>query len=218
LAGFFITGTGTDVGKTYVTAGLIRALQAQGRLVDAFKPVLSGFDPAHPGGSDAAVLLEALGLPVTTATLDHISPWRFAAPLSPPLAARREGLRLDGAEVAAACRTRVAGAHDALLLIEGAGGVMSPLDERRTMLDLAGAAGLPVILVAGSYLGTISHTLSAAAVLRGAGLQITAVVVSESKTAPPMGETLDALRAFLSGTPVAAVARHGSLAGVIDLL
>ncbi len=90
MSAIFITATGTDIGKTFVTAGLIRHLRASGREVDALKPVMTGFDPAHPEASDAGVLLAALGRPVTAAEIARISPWRFSAPLSPDMAARRE--------------------------------------------------------------------------------------------------------------------------------
>lgn len=213
MTGLFVTGTGTDVGKTYVTAGLIRALVAGGRAVEALKPVVSGFDPLAPEGSDPAELLAAAGLALTAESLKRISPWRYGAPLSPPLAARREGRELDGSAVIGLCRERAQAADDRLLIVEGAGGVMSPLDDRLTMLDLATGLDLPVLLVAGSYLGTISHTLTAAAVLRAAGVRVLAVAVSETPDAPPLEETLEAMRALLGDTPVVAVMRGGTVPG-----
>jgi dethiobiotin synthetase len=200
----FVAGTGTDVGKTYVTGSLIRGLRAAGVAVDALKPVVSGFDPDAPGGSDPAVLLEALGRGWSPQTLAEISPWRFRAPLSPPLAAAREGARLSGEEVIAHCRDRAARTPDAAwLLVESAGGIMSPLDDERTMLDLAAALGAPVLLVAGSYLGTISHILTAASVVRAAGLALAGVVVSERDNgAPRLDETVAAVAARLPPGPV----------------
>ena len=115
MTAVFITATGTDIGKTHVACALIRALRAQGRPVDAFKPVLSGYDVFE--GSDAARLLAALGK--TEADLDLMSPLRFAAPLAPPSAARAEGARLDLADLVARCRMRAA-STEGLLLIEGA--------------------------------------------------------------------------------------------------
>ena len=90
MSAIFITATGTDIGKTFVAAGLIRHLRAAGRSVDALKPVVTGFDPLDAAASDTGVLLSALGRPVTPAEIDRISPWRFRAPLSPDMAARRE--------------------------------------------------------------------------------------------------------------------------------
>ncbi|MFZ3360640.1 MAG: AAA family ATPase, partial [Xanthobacteraceae bacterium] len=79
MSAIFITATGTDVGKTYVAASLIGHLRQIGRVVDAIKPVVSGFDPAQAAASDPGLLLDALGLPVTPAEIDRISPWRFSA-------------------------------------------------------------------------------------------------------------------------------------------
>lgn len=211
MAAVFITGTGTDVGKTYVTAGLIRALRADGRTVEVLKPVVSGFDPQSPQGSDPAVLLEALGVPWSPEALAHISPWRFAAPLSPPLAALREGRTLKGAEVIALCADRISMARDRLLLIEGAGGIMSPLDNRQTMLDLAKALRSPILLVAGSYLGAVSHILTASLALRSCGVEMLAVVVNESAKGPPMDETAHTIRQFLDAVPVTTVQRGGKV-------
>jgi dethiobiotin synthetase len=195
----FIAGTGTDVGKTYVTASLIRSLRASGAAVDALKPVVSGFDPEAPAGSDPAVLLDALGRAWSPDSLAEIAPWRFRAPLSPPLAAAREGVRLSGDIVIARCLQRAAHApQGAWLLIESAGGIMSPLDNRLTMLDFAATLGAPVLLVAGSYLGTISHTLTAAAVIEASGLALIGVVVSEGGAdTPPLKETVAALEGRL---------------------
>lgn len=197
MSALFITATGTDVGKTYIACALIRALRAQGRAVDAFKPVLSGYDTYQ--GSDAERLLAALGK--TEADLDHMSPLRFAAPLAPPSAARLEGVTIELADLVARCRAR-ATATDGLLLIEGAGGVMSPIAEGATGLDLMGELGVPVIVVTGSYLGAISHVLTALETLWSRGLTIAAVAISESEDAPPGSEIIDALATFAPYIPV----------------
>src|ERR1700761_2374219 len=104
MSALFISATGTDVGKTYVTTALIRALRHAKRPVDGFKPVLSGFDQVE--GSDAGRLLEALALPLSD--LDHMSPLRFKAALAPPSAARAEGHALTLSDLAARCRERLA--------------------------------------------------------------------------------------------------------------
>ena len=186
MTAIFVTGTGTDVGKTFITAALIRHARARGGAVEAFKPVLSGFDPAAAAMSDAGVLLAALGRPVADVTIDRMSPWRFAAPLSPDLAAAREGRALDFGAVVEFSRRAAAGGG--LVLMEGVGGVMVPLDATHTVLDWMSELCAPVLLVAGSYLGTISHTLTALRVLAQRNLDIAAVVISES---PSPGATLD---------------------------
>jgi len=196
VSAIFITGTGTDVGKTYVAASLIRHLRQMGRLVDAIKPVVSGYDPAQPGSSDPGVLLDALGLPVTEGEIDRIAPWRFRAALSPDLAAAREGRRIDVDTVIKYCQTAIERRRD-ILLIEGAGGIMVPLDGERTVLDVMMALQLPLILVAGSYLGTISHTLTALDALFRRGMRVLAIIVSETKgSTVPLDETVAAIARF----------------------
>ena len=204
MPALFVTGTGTDIGKTYVTCALIRALKARGAAVDAFKPVVSGFDPADAAGSDPARLAAALGDP---GGVFRIAPRRYLAPLSPNIAARLEGqtLSLDDMVIDAVART--AEAREGLLLVEGAGGVMSPLTDGETNLDMIAALGAPVLLVAGSYLGTISHVLTALVALRAARARVAAVVMSESLDAPDLAQTAAALTPFLAGAPLFAAPR-----------
>ena len=95
MGALFVTGTGTAIGKTLVTAALCHELRARGRPVRALKPVLSGYDPADRHESDPGILLASLGEAVTEEAVAAITPWRFSAPLSPDMAAAREGRRLD---------------------------------------------------------------------------------------------------------------------------
>jgi dethiobiotin synthetase len=178
VATVFVTGTGTDIGKTFITAALVRHLRSAGRTVDAFKPVVSGFDMANVERSDPGVLLTALGRETTGNELDRIAPWRFAAPLSPDLAAEAEGRAIDFGALVEFSRGMAYGRGT--ILIEGVGGIMVPLDQTHTVLDWMSALRVPVVLVAGSYLGTISHTLTALHVLAQRNLDIAGVLVSES--------------------------------------
>jgi dethiobiotin synthetase len=196
VSAVFITGTGTGVGKTFVTAGLIGYFRGLGQPVAALKPLVSGFDLAAPSGSDPAVLLEALGREVKPEALQRVSPWRFRAPLSPDMAARAEDRAIDLQAVVDFCRTAIAG-NDGALLIEGIGGIMVPLDARHTVLDLMSLLNLPVVLVAGSYLGTLSHVLSAQDVILRHALDLRAIIVSETEGAPvPLDATLATLANF----------------------
>jgi dethiobiotin synthetase len=206
VAAIFVTATGTDVGKTFVTAGLIWHFRAAGRVVEAIKPVASGFDPARLATSDPGMLLTALGRPVTLDEIDRICPWRFAAPLSPDLAAAREGRAigfdslLDFSRRAAATRN--------VMLIEGIGGIMVPLDDKHTVLDWMKALRIPVLLIAGSYLGTISHTLTALHVLAQRNIDIAAVVVSESEVGgASLDETVATIARFAQPLDVIGVPR-----------
>lgn len=212
MPALIVTGVGTDIGKTYVSAAIIRALRERGVAVDAFKPVISGFEEASADTSDAGVLLAALGEPITPATIEAISPFRYAAPMSPPLAAAREGRSIRFADVAGACRERMADAGRSLLLIEGAGGVMSPLSDGATVLDLIEALAAPVLLVTGAYLGAISHTLTAVEVLRRRGLTIRAVVLNETESlGATLEETHESLRVLAGGVPIFTVTRGGGV-------
>jgi dethiobiotin synthetase len=210
MRAFFITATGTDVGKTYLACGLIRAWRGQGLRVAAFKPVLSGFDADKAADSDAGRLLGALDLPISPQSLDAISPWRYAAPLSPDAAAAKEGKRVDYEAVLAASRRFLRGDHD-VALIEGAGGVMSPLSEDRTMLDWMADLGLPVILATGSYLGTISHSLTALSVLEAQSVPVRLVVMSETEGGTvPLAENVLALTRRWAAAPVYFLPRGAS--------
>jgi len=199
MPGLFVTAVGTDIGKTHVAVALITELRRQGRPVGAFKPVVSGYDGLT--GSDSGRLLEALGRPASD--LDAITPLRFSAPLAPSSAARLEGQVIEHARLVRLCREKLDESGDAILIIEGAGGVMSPLAEGATNLDLMEGLGLPALLVTGSYLGAISHTLTALTALAQRGLTVAAIVVSESAgNHPPVGEITGGLAQFAPGIPV----------------
>ncbi|PHY20503.1 dethiobiotin synthase [Caulobacter sp. BP25] len=206
MRAFFVAGTGTDLGKTHVGCALLEAARARGLSVDAFKPVVSGFDPEAPETSDPARLAVALGLPNAWA---EISPRRYRAPLAPNLAARLEGDALRMKDLVADCHAWLADRDANLALVEGAGGVMSPMTDDATNLDLMAALGLPILLVAGSYLGTASHLLTALEVLRARGLTVSAIVVSESLDAPNLDQTVEMLRAFERQTPILVAPRKG---------
>jgi dethiobiotin synthetase len=213
MTAFFITATGTDIGKTFVTAGLIRHMRATGRPVAAIKPVVSGFDPLAWSESDPAALLVALERPVALAEVDHISPWRFKAPLSPHVAARHEGRAIAFQEVIEFCRRSMPG-RPGVLLIEGIGGVMVPLDDRRTVLDWMSVLRIPVILVAGTYVGTVSHTLTSLEVLVRRNLDVAAVVISESAgSAATLEETVATVQHFANSIDVVGIPRLPADAG-----
>jgi dethiobiotin synthetase len=179
VTAIFITATGPDVGKTLVVAALIRHLRAMGHTVDAIKPVVSGYEPAQAAASDPGTLIAALGLPFSPESIERTSPWRFRAALSPDLAARLEGRNIDVDAVIAYCKTAVDRRRD-ILLIEGAGGIMEPLDQHRTVLDVMMALRLPLILVTGSYRGALSHTLTALDSLFRRDMNVLATIVSET--------------------------------------
>jgi dethiobiotin synthetase len=206
VTAIFITGTGTDVGKTFVAVSLVGHLRRMGRAVEVIKPVVSGFDPGQPAASDPCVLLDALGLPVSAQEINRISPWRFRTALSPDMAAQREGRSIDVDKVIAFCQDAIERRRD-ILLIEGVGGIMVPLDEQRTILDVMMALRLPLILVTGSYLGTISHTLTALDSLFRRDLNVLAVIVNETPgSTVPLDDAVAAIARFAE--PVIGVPRQ----------
>lgn len=204
---YFITATGTDLGKTWLTAGVVAACKARGVSVRALKPVMSGYDPARHEESDIAKL------GARRAAVADIAPWRFAAPLSPDLAAAREGRAIDFAALVDWCRAEI-GRTPGLLLIEGIGGAMVPLDATHTVRDWIVALDIPVVLVAGSYLGALSHTLTALAALHAAGCVPAAIVVNESAGGTvSLDDTLASLRPHAGGVPLH-VLRRDDAAGL----
>ena len=185
---YFVTSTGTGIGKTFVTAALAHLKQRP-----AYKPVISGFTMKTAAESDTGQLLAAQRLPITPETIEKISPWRFAAPLAPSMAAAAEGKTLDVDAVTGWCKKIPEG------LVEGVGGVMVPLHGKVTVLDWMAALDWPVILVVGTYLGSLSHTLTALAVLKARQIPLHAVVISESeKDSVGLQETRAALAEFIA--------------------
>lgn len=208
MSAIFVTATGTEIGKTYVSCGLIRHLRARGHRADARKLVVTGFDPARADESDSGYLLAALGLPITPDEIARISPWRFAAPLSPDLAARREGRTLDF-DALMKCSHDAVRAHAGTLVFEGIGGIMVPLDGSHTVLDWMTELNAPALVVAGSYLGSISHTLTCLDVLRRRALSIRAVIVNETPgSTVSVAETIQSVSQFAQEVPVLGLGRQ----------
>lgn len=213
----FVTATGTDIGKTWVSAELLRHARANGRSARGFKPVVSGFPGPDLAATDSGVLLAAMGESVTDDAIAAISPWRFAQPLSPDMAAAREGRSIPFDDLIAFCRAQITG--EGLTLIEGVGGVMVPLDDTHTVCDWMAALGLPVILVAGAYLGTISHTLTALAALDAAKIPVKALALNDRGDGPvPVAETASAIARFAPGVAIVPIGGEGDISALAALL
>jgi dethiobiotin synthetase len=177
--GLFITGTDTGVGKTYVTALIARSLIADGRRVGVYKPVASGCEPGGNGlvSHDAVALWEAAGRP---GTLEQVCPQRFRAPLAPHLAAREQGDEIDSQLLRSGLEFWSRSCE--IVLVEGAGGLMSPLGDDEYVADLADDFGFPLIVVSRDGLGTINQTLTTlitAATFRE-GLEVAGVVLNRT--------------------------------------
>ncbi|TAE34271.1 MAG: dethiobiotin synthase [Alphaproteobacteria bacterium] len=194
---YFVTSTGTDIGKTYVTSLLVRSLLVHGYAAKAYKPIMSGV--AQWDSNDAAELLKAQGIAVTPEDTTAIAPWQFSHPLSPHRAAEYAQRPIDPASLVAWCRDQCALSNaDDYIFIEGVGGVMVPITRDYTVLDWMRALNYPVLLVVGDYLGTLSHSLSALHVLHHANIAVHGVVVNSS---PSPVEHKDACRTLCELSP-----------------
>ena len=186
LPGLFITGTDTGVGKTYVAALVAKALREQGLRVGIYKPAASGCrrEEGQLISEDAAALWEAAGRP---GELSQVCPQLFAAPLAPHLAAKAEGKRLDAALLRSGLDYWTA--RSDVLLVEGAGGLMSPLGEDEYVADLAYDFDFPLLVVSRNVLGTINQTLQtliAAAAFSEDELSVAGVVLNHPS--PPTSD------------------------------
>lgn len=215
MPGVFVTGTGTDIGKTYIAVGLIRSLRARERAVRAFKPIVTGYTAAAAHTSDCGALLEALGEQISPQAIAAVSPWRYAAPLAPGTAAALEGRRLDFTAVAGFAAGLRHASPGTFTVVEGLGGVMVPLDDEHTLLDLISVAALPALLVAGTYLGALSHTLTAVEALVSRGIPLAAVVINESGgSTVTLDQTAQALEPFVTkrGSQIVRMRRNADAA------
>lgn len=176
--GLFVTGTSTEVGKTYVAALIAESLAAAGRRVGVYKPVASGcrVEEGRLIADDALALWNAAGRPQS---LEDVCPQCFRAAVAPHLAARAEGKAVD-AELLLGGIARWSDGCD-VVIVEGAGGLMSPLADDVYVADLALDLGYPLVVVAANELGTINHTLQTlitAATFRE-GLEVAGVVLND---------------------------------------
>lgn len=206
IPGLFITASGTGTGKTLIACALCHQLRARGRKVRALKPVISGFRAAEAEASDTGLILDSLGLAVSCENIERISPWRFEAAIAPNMAARREGREIELAALADFCRAALE--QDHVTLIEGVGGVSAPLSDTATVMDWMAALKLPALVVLGSYLGAVSHGLTAVAAIRARDVPIAGIIVDESPESPvDLAETVDTFVRFLPDEAILSVPR-----------
>jgi dethiobiotin synthetase len=180
-AGIFVTGTGTEVGKTVVAAAIARTAAAEGRRVAVFKPAVSGLDDYAASGAepDQALLRRAAGSEQADA---EIAPYRYGPPLSPHLAAELAGETIEPSVLRQAAADAASRAD--LLVCEGVGGFLVPLSPDYLVRDLARDLGYPVAVAASPGLGTINHTLLTIEAVRAAGLDVAMVVMTPWPQAP----------------------------------
>jgi len=208
--GLFITGTGTGVGKTYVGALIAKALREAGKRVGVYKPVASGCEMRDGKlvSPDAVALWEAAGRP---GTLEQVCPQLFAAPLAPHLAARDEGRRVDPRLLREGIEFW-RGASD-VVIVEGAGGLMSPISDDDYNANLIAEFKYPLLVVSANELGTINHTLLTLIAARSYlddGLNTAGVVLNSPRPTAddPSVESNAAQLALHCGTPLLATVTH----------
>lgn len=193
---YFIAGTDTDVGKTLVACGILRAAAARGLKTLAIKPVAAGADLTEQGlrNTDALMLIDAM---TESLPYEQVNPVLLAPPIAPHIAAEQAGRRLSVSQLAGFCRGVMMRKVD-MVLIEGAGGWRVPLNQREMLSGLAVELQTPVILVVGMKLGCISHALLTAEAIRADGLVLAGWVANQID--PDMAcfdENLATLRNFL---------------------
>jgi dethiobiotin synthetase len=169
--GVFVTGTGTEVGKSVVAAALARTLADEGLRVNVFKPAVTGLEEEVE--SDPALLRRASG---SRQSDEEIAPYRYGPPASPHLAAALAGEEIEPERLRRAARAATEGAD--AIVCEGVGGLLVPLSPSYLVRDLAADLGYPLVVVADPGLGTINHTLLTLEAARAAGLEIAAIVLN----------------------------------------
>lgn len=209
VQGCFVTGTDTGVGKTLVTAGLALCLRQRGCPVGVMKPIETGYERADPGTSDGERLQKAAGC---LDPMEQIAPYRLSFPAAPLAAARRAGIQIDLDRILK--EFQALSDRHGILLVEGVGGVVVPLTENQTVLDLIARLALPTLVVGRSLLGGVNHALLTVMALRNRGLSVLGLVLNRPAELPPDPEAqlLEAstvgLVRELGGLPVAGPLPH----------
>ena len=172
---YIVLAVGTDIGKTFLVENLCK----KNSKYNAIKPIITGF--INDNNSDSAKILNALNIKINKTNLDKISHWRFKKALSPNFVSN-----ISKNEIVDFCLKNIKNSqqNQQTLLIEGAGGVMTPINKNFTFLDLAQDLQLPILLVTSNYLGAISHTLCCLEAIKNKNLKISKIIVNEHQIMP----------------------------------
>ncbi len=201
---FFVTGTDTDVGKTYIAAALVRHFVQQEYLTVGMKPVAAGASLVNGRllNSDVTELEKAGNV---SASIDLINPYVFSPAIAPHIAAEQAGTQISLDKIATAFESLQAQAD--VVVVEGAGGFRVPINRQETMADLAVKLNLPVILVVGVRLGCINHALMTVGSIRAAGLNLVGWVANRMDPhMPAIEENIEMLKAMIKAPCIADVA------------
>ena len=200
---YFITGTDTDVGKTYIASALVRYFVQQGQTAVGMKPIAAGCEKINGAlhNADASALLAASNLAVR---LEDVNPYAFEPAIAPHIAAEQAGVTVS--------LSKIKHAFDALqsqadaVIVEGAGGFRVPINREQTMADLAVQLNLPVIMVVGVRLGCINHALMTAGSIKAAGLDLVGWVANRIEPdMPALEENVQTLKAMIKAPCIADV-------------
>ncbi len=186
IPGLLITGTDTGIGKTVIAGAIARWFRDEGHRTGVLKPAASGCVRRREGlvSEDAEFLAHCAD---AAHPLDLIAPQRFLEPLAPAVAAERAGVKLDWSAIQRSID--IISRDSDVLIVEGVGGIMVPMDDKHTMLDVAKWLNLPAVVVARPALGTINHTLLTVNTLRSAGVKVAGVVINRYPAeTPPLAE------------------------------
>ncbi|MCH2202529.1 MAG: dethiobiotin synthase [Fuerstiella sp.] len=216
----FVSGTDTDVGKTWVSCQILGELRRRGIRIGAWKPVCSGA-VQHDGQlvwEDIRSLASAIGVNDTDHALtDLICSHRFQAPMAPNVAARLEGRALSGDDLVGGLDAWEGYAD--LMLIEGAGGLLSPLSDGMLVADLAQRLTSPTLIVSANRLGTIHQTLATVEAAQSRGIKVVAVVLNEvsSDLDPVLRQAnKDELKRLMPGIPLCTAGHGGAISGLLQ--
>ena len=183
-AGLFVVGTDTDVGKTHVATAIVRSLAVTGRRVGVYKPVASGCATADDTAGDAWLLWDAAGKPLAPG---DVCPQVFATPIAPHRSARHAGSHVDERLLRTGLDAWLSAAD--VVVVEGAGGLFSPVGDATLVADLARDFCMPLVIVDAARLGTVGRSLAMCRAARAEGLDVAAVVLSH--TTPATGAAHD---------------------------
>lgn len=211
MKGIFVTGTDTGVGKTFITCGLIATLSGAGKRIGVLKPAETGcsVQNGHLYPEDATRLA---AFARTTLPIDLVCPYRFTPPVAPSVAAAQAGIIIDPSHITTVFK-QIAAQHD-ITFVEGAGGLLVPLVGRYTFADLARDLALPVLVVVGSKLGALNHTLLTLSYAQSQGFPLLGYIVNH-----PYPEVDEATRTNvptlqeLTEVPCLGVVPHTTLSG-----
>ncbi|AIL65043.1 ATP-dependent dethiobiotin synthetase BioD [Rickettsiales bacterium Ac37b] len=173
-----IVSPGTNAGKTLVTTSYAYNLRKKGASVRVIKPIISGFEESN---NDTIEIIKSLGLLVTEENIARVSPWRFKAPLSPDIAALKENKVINLTEIVEFCGNDKQNKAIEYLIIEIAGGILTPINDKETMLDIVSTLNADIILVTNHYLGSISHTLMAYNLIKLRNLALRKLIISQNE-------------------------------------